>query len=76
MGLFSNQFSNVVEWQEQRDDIMFWKWNNNEIKKGSTLLMIGRIGYDEFAREDVMKPESIVVVKRQRKMDNAPKKRV
>ena len=23
--------------------------------------MIGRIGYDEFAREDVMKPESIVV---------------
>lgn len=29
--------------------------------------MIGRIGYDEFAREDVMKPESIVVVKRQRK---------
>ena len=48
----------------------------HEIKKGSTLLMIGRIGYDEFAREDVMKPESIVVVKRQRKMDNAPKKRV
>ncbi|MBD4335883.1 hypothetical protein GUH15_07400, partial [Xanthomonas citri pv. citri] len=47
----------------------------HEIKKGSTLLMIGRISYDEFAREDVMKPESIVVVKRQRKMDNAPKKR-
>ena len=47
-----------------------------EIKKGSTLLIIGRIGYDDFAREDVLKPESIVMVKRQRKMDNAPKKRV
>lgn len=39
MGLFSNQFSNVVEWQEQRDDIMFWKWNNDEIKKGSKLII-------------------------------------
>ncbi len=39
MGLFSNQFSNVVEWQEQRDDIMFWKWNNDEIKKGSRLII-------------------------------------
>lgn len=39
MGLFSNQFSNVVEWQESRDDIMFWKWNNDEIKKGSKLII-------------------------------------
>ncbi len=39
MGLFSNQFSNVVEWQEQRDDLMFWKWNNDEIKKGSKLII-------------------------------------
>lgn len=39
MGLFSNQFANVVEWQEQRDDIMFWKWNNDEIKKGSKLII-------------------------------------
>lgn len=39
MGLFGNQFSNVVEWQEQRDDIMFWKWNNDEIKKGSKLII-------------------------------------
>ena len=35
MGLFSNQFSNVVEWEEYRDDLMFWKWSNKEIKKGS-----------------------------------------
>ena len=34
MGLFSSQFSNVVEWQETRDDVMFWKWKNDEIKKG------------------------------------------
>lgn len=39
MGLFGNQFSNVVEWQEQRNDIMFWKWNNDEIKKGSKLII-------------------------------------
>lgn len=47
-----------------------------EIKKGSTLLVLGRIAYDEFAREEVLKPESIVMVKRQRKTDEAPKKRV
>lgn len=39
MGLFGNQFSNVVEWQESRDDVMFWKWNNDEIKKGSKLII-------------------------------------
>lgn len=39
MGLFSNQLSNVVEWQETRDDVMFWKWNNDEIKKGSRLII-------------------------------------
>lgn len=39
MGLFGNQFSNVVEWQESRDDIMFWKWSNDEIKKGSKLII-------------------------------------
>ena len=39
MGLFSNQFSNVVEWEEYRDDLMFWKWSNKEIKKGSKLII-------------------------------------
>lgn len=39
MGLFNNQFSNVVEWQEHRDDVMFYKWNNDEIKKGSKLVI-------------------------------------
>ena len=35
MGLFKGQFANVVEWEEYRDDIIFWKWTNREIKKGS-----------------------------------------
>ena len=39
MGLFSNQFSNVVEWEEFRDDMIFWKWTNREIKKGSRLII-------------------------------------
>ena len=39
MGLFEKQFSNVVEWEEYRDDIIFWKWTNREIKKGSRLII-------------------------------------
>jgi membrane protease subunit (stomatin/prohibitin family) len=39
MGLFSNQFANVVEWQEFREDMIFYKWSNNEIKKGSRLII-------------------------------------
>ena len=44
MGLFSRQFSNVVEWEEFRDDMLFWKWDNKEIKKGSRLVV--RMGQD------------------------------
>ena len=44
MGLFSKQFANVVEWEEYRDDILFWKWSNKEIKKGSRLII--RAGQD------------------------------
>ncbi|MBU5486843.1 SPFH domain-containing protein [Clostridium sp. MSJ-8] len=39
MGLFSKQFANVVEWEEYREDLMFWKWSNREIKKGSRLII-------------------------------------
>lgn len=39
MGLFSGQLSNVVEWEEFRDDMIFWKWSNREIKKGSKLII-------------------------------------
>lgn len=39
MGLFSGQLANVVEWQETREDVIFYKWNNAEIKKGSRLII-------------------------------------
>lgn len=47
-----------------------------DIKKGCTLLICGKIDYDNFAHEDVMKPDSIVMVKRLGRRDNAEKKRV
>jgi membrane protease subunit (stomatin/prohibitin family) len=39
MAFFKNQFANVVEWEEFRDDMIFWKWANKEIKKGSKLVI-------------------------------------
>ncbi|MBR0411795.1 MAG: SPFH domain-containing protein [Eubacterium sp.] len=39
MGLFSGQLANVVEWEEYRDDVIFYKWDNAEIKKGSRLII-------------------------------------
>jgi membrane protease subunit (stomatin/prohibitin family) len=39
MALFHNQTANVVEWEEYRDDVLFWKWKNTEIKKGSRLIL-------------------------------------
>lgn len=39
MGFFSEQFSDVVEWAEYKEDIIFWKWNSSEIKKGSKLII-------------------------------------
>ncbi|GBC64936.1 MULTISPECIES: SPFH domain-containing protein [Bacillus] len=39
MVFFRNQFANVVEWDEFRDDMIFYKWNNREIKKGSRLII-------------------------------------
>lgn len=39
MGLFSGQLANVVEWEEWKDDMIFWKWTNREIKKGSRLII-------------------------------------
>ncbi|WP_431091172.1 SPFH domain-containing protein [Paenibacillus sp. 8b26] len=44
MSFFRNQFANVVEWEEFRDDMIFWKWSNREIKKGSKLMI--RSGQD------------------------------
>ncbi len=39
MGLFSNQFLDVIEWNETRNDVIFWKWKNSEIKKNSRLII-------------------------------------
>lgn len=39
MSFFRNQFADVVEWQEFRDDMIFWKWPNKEIKRGSRLII-------------------------------------
>lgn len=39
MGFFKDQFLDVVEWEEWRDDMIFWKWTNREIKKNSRLII-------------------------------------
>ncbi len=39
MGIFSKQLSNVVEWDEGRPGVLLWKWQNEEIKKGSKLII-------------------------------------
>lgn len=39
MSFFRNQLADVVKWQEFRDDMIFWKWPNREIKKGSRLMI-------------------------------------
>lgn len=39
MALFSKQLANVVEWEEFREDMIFYKWHNREIKKGSRLII-------------------------------------
>ncbi len=44
MGFFDRQFASVVEWQEYRDDVIFWKWHSDEIKRGSKLII--RAGQD------------------------------
>lgn len=38
MGLFG-QRRDTIEWQETRPDVLFFKWKNDEIKKGSTLVI-------------------------------------
>lgn len=39
MGLFGNQLLDVIEWNETRNDVLFWKWKNSEIKKNSRLII-------------------------------------
>lgn len=44
MGIFGTQLANVVEWNETNPGTLLWKWQNNEIKKGSKLII--RMGQD------------------------------
>lgn len=44
MGIFGTQLANVVEWNESTPGALLWKWQNNEIKKGSKLII--RMGQD------------------------------
>lgn len=46
------------------------------LKKGMTLLVSGKVDYDNFARDIVLNPNSIIKVKRIPKMDIYPEKRV
>lgn len=39
MGFIRDQFADVVEWEEYRDDLVFWKWPKKQIKKGSKLIL-------------------------------------
>ncbi len=39
MGIFSGQLANIVEWTEYRDDVIFWKWHNAELKRDSRLII-------------------------------------
>lgn len=39
MGFIKNQFLSVIEWQETGEGVLFYKFQNQEIKKGSKLII-------------------------------------
>lgn len=39
MRFFKNQFSSVIEWNETREGVLFFKFQSQEIKKGSRLII-------------------------------------
>ena len=47
-----------------------------ELKKGTTILITGKIEDDAFAHEPVLRPDSIVKMKRKQRKDTAERKRV
>lgn len=38
-GFFGKQLPDVIEWDHFREDMIFWKWPNREVKKGSKLII-------------------------------------
>lgn len=39
MGFFASQLPNIIEWEQYNENMIFWKWNNNEIKRGTRLII-------------------------------------
>ena len=39
MGFFSKQFASVIEWNESNEGTLFWKFQSDEIKKDSRLIV-------------------------------------
>ena len=66
MGLFKNQLANVVDWEEYRDDVIFYKWNNSEIKKGSRLII--RPGQDAIFLYNGVQPSEFLHLKALRQL--------
>lgn len=57
---FKGQLSDFIEWNEFREDMIFWKWNNDEVKKGSKLIIRpgqDAIFFDQGKIEGVFKDE-------------------
>ncbi len=60
MIFFKGQLSDFIEWNEFREDMIFWKWNNDEVKKGSKLIIRpgqDAIFFDQGKIEGVFKDE-------------------
>ena len=39
MGFIKDQLLSVIEWSDVKDGVLFWKWQQSEIKKGSKLII-------------------------------------
>ncbi len=50
--------------------------NYDNVKKGSTIIVRGKLSFDTFANDYCIMPESIVLTKRVKKQDKSDKKRV
>ena len=48
----------------------------DKIKKGTCVMMFGKINYDEYAKEDIFYPFSIATLQKVKVFDDAPEKRV
>ncbi len=48
----------------------------DKIKKGTCVMMFGKINYDEYAKEDIFFPFAIATLQKVKVSDNAPEKRV